>query len=128
FYFTSHDHERLIQRTKSFADDALPAGNGIAAHALSRLGHLIGETRYLDAAERTLRAAWSAIERYPLAYNSMLLALEEYLSPPQTIVLRGTGVPLAEWHSACVASYAPRRLAFAIPGDATDLPALLADR
>ena len=31
FYFTSDDHEALIHRSKSFSDDAIPAGNGIAA-------------------------------------------------------------------------------------------------
>ena len=51
FFFTADDHEVLIHRSKPFADDALPAGNGIAAHALGRLGHLLGESRYLDAAE-----------------------------------------------------------------------------
>ena len=65
FYFTANDHEALIHRTKPFADEAVPSGNGIAAFALQRLGLLLGETRYLDAAERTLRSGWSAIEQYP---------------------------------------------------------------
>ncbi|HKK16791.1 MAG TPA: thioredoxin domain-containing protein, partial [Gammaproteobacteria bacterium] len=34
FFFTSHDHEKLIQRHKPMMDDALPAGNGIAASVL----------------------------------------------------------------------------------------------
>ncbi len=48
FYFTSHDHEQLIMRSQSFNDDAMPAGNAIAAQALYYLGFLSGETRYLD--------------------------------------------------------------------------------
>ena len=40
--------------------------------ALQRLGYLLGEPRYLDAAERTLRAAWPLIERYPHAHTSLL--------------------------------------------------------
>ncbi len=59
FYFTADDHEQLMHRSKSFGDEAVPAGNGIAAQALTRLGLLLGETRYLDAAARTLRAAWA---------------------------------------------------------------------
>ena len=40
----------------------VPIGRtGHAAHALQRLGFLLGETRYLDAAERTLRAAWKIL-------------------------------------------------------------------
>src|SRR5690606_11430619 len=38
FFFTSHDHERLIQRTKPAHDNATPAGNAVAAVALQRLG------------------------------------------------------------------------------------------
>ena len=65
FFFTADDHESLIHRSKPFADDALPAGNGIAACALGRLGHLVGERRYLDAAERSIRMGWKSIERLP---------------------------------------------------------------
>ena len=32
FWFTAHDHEALMHRSKSFSDDSLPAGNGVAAH------------------------------------------------------------------------------------------------
>src|SRR4051812_18282199 len=41
FYFTANDHESLIHRSKSFSDDATPAGNGIAAFVLQRMGHLL---------------------------------------------------------------------------------------
>ncbi|MGB5577824.1 MAG: thioredoxin domain-containing protein, partial [Woeseiaceae bacterium] len=65
FFFTADDHEALIHRPKPLADEAVPSGNGIAAFALQRLGFLLGETRYLDAVERTLRASWRAISEYP---------------------------------------------------------------
>ncbi|UCB55395.1 MAG: thioredoxin domain-containing protein, partial [Thiotrichales bacterium] len=58
FFFTSHDHEQLIQRSKSYADDAIPSGNGIAAESLLVLGYLLAEPRYISAAERCLKAAW----------------------------------------------------------------------
>ncbi len=38
FFFTSDDHETLIHRIKAFRDDAIPAGNGIAAFVLSTHG------------------------------------------------------------------------------------------
>ncbi|HEY5720059.1 MAG TPA: thioredoxin domain-containing protein, partial [Gammaproteobacteria bacterium] len=47
FFFTASDHEALITRPKPFGDDATPTGNGVAARALGRLGHLLGEPRYL---------------------------------------------------------------------------------
>ncbi len=128
FYFTANDHEALIHRPKPFMDDAIPAGNGIAAYVLGRLGHLLGEIRYLEAAERTLRAGWNPLSEYPHAHTAMLLALEEYLYPPQTIVLRGDPQALQPWQARCQQRYAPRRLTFAIPGEAEPLPGLLAER
>ena len=43
FFFTADDHEVLISRPKSFGDEALPAGNAVAARALLRLGYLLAE-------------------------------------------------------------------------------------
>ncbi|MCB1768268.1 MAG: thioredoxin domain-containing protein, partial [Candidatus Competibacteraceae bacterium] len=115
FYFTADDHETLIQRPKPPHDDALPSGNGIAVQTLLKLGHLTGRTRYLDAAERTLRWAWPAIEQMPNACNALLNALEERQEPAQTIVLRGEPAALREWCERCARPYAPRRLTLAIP-------------
>jgi uncharacterized protein len=81
FFFTATDHEQLIQRPKPLQDEAIPAGNSIAAYALLRLGRLLDEPRYLQAAEKTLRAAWLMITAYPSAHCSLLNALQEYLHP-----------------------------------------------
>ncbi|MDT8383672.1 MAG: thioredoxin domain-containing protein [Gammaproteobacteria bacterium] len=126
FYFTADDHERLIQRPRPWMDEATPSGNGVAAQVLLRLGVLLGETRYLAAAEATLRAGWRDIQGFPQAHNALLTALEEYLYPPETVILRGAGPALAEWVAALAADYAPRRLTLAIPADAAPLPGALA--
>ena len=126
FFFTAHDHEHLIQRPKNFMDEAIPSGNAIATLALARLGHLLGEQRYLDSAERALRCAWNHFEQAAYAHATFLQALEEYLLPPQLIVIRGDEA--ATWQHTVRAHYAPHRLCFAIPGDETDLPGLLAER
>jgi uncharacterized protein len=128
FFFTSHDHEQLIHRPKPWGDDALPSGNGIAARALIRLGHLLGETRYNEAGERTLRGAWRQISELPYAHNTLLDALEEYLHPPQIIVIRGDESVADGWLAACRAGYHPDRIAVAIPNTHTALPGLLGER
>ncbi len=125
FYFTAADHEALIQRPKPLADDATPSGNGIAAYVLGRLGHILGEPCYLDATKRTLRAAWSALQQAPFAHEALLLALEEFLFPPQTVILRGDPDKMVFWHARCVRAYAPSRITLAIPGAAGDLPPAL---
>jgi len=128
FYFTADDHESLIHRPKTFGDDATPAGNGVAARVLLRLGYLLAEPRYLDAAERTLRAAWSLVERYPQGHTSLLMALDEFTEPPTIVVLRGPADDLAVWRAELDKLYEPRRLVLAVPADATGLPAALADK
>ena len=122
FFFTSDDHETLIHRSKSFSDDATPAGNGIGALVLQRMGYLLGETRYLDATAHTLRAAWAAIEKYPQAHMSLLGALEENLHPPESIILRGEPQQIEAWRRDLAKLYAPRRMIFAIPTNAPSLP------
>jgi uncharacterized protein YyaL (SSP411 family) len=127
FYFTAHDHETLIHRPRTFGDDSMASGNGVAAKALARLGHLLGRTEYLEAAERTLRAAADAMARYPQAHPSLLIALEEWLEPPEIVILRGEPGELEVWREA-LRGYAPRRLVLAIPADAPSLPEALAAR
>jgi uncharacterized protein len=128
FYFTADDHETLIHRTKAFADDATPAGNGIGARVLLRLGYLLGESRYLAAAEHTLRAAWPALERYSHGHVSLLCALEELLTPPEIVILRGETRTIGGWRDAIAPLYAPHRLLLAVPSEAKDLPPAMADK
>ena len=128
FFFTTHDHEPLIQRPKPAHDDALPAGNGIAAQVLLKLGHLTGRTAYLDAAEQTLRWAWPLLQQTPTACNALLTALEDDLEPGQLVVLRGAGAALDAWRARCVEPCAPRRLTLAIPAGASVPAGLLAER
>ncbi len=128
FYFTSNDHESLIQRPKPLADDAMPSGNGVAAKVLNRLGHLLGESRYLEAAERCLKAAWKAVESSPYGHTGLLLALEEQRFPLQIIILRCAADALPDWHQRAGEPYAPRRMVFAIANDVSDLPGSLAQR
>jgi uncharacterized protein YyaL (SSP411 family) len=128
FFFTADDHEALLHRPKPFADEAVPSGNGVAAGALLKLGHLLGEPRYLDAAERTVRAALHTIERYPEGHATLLHALDELLSPPELVVVRAAAGELAPWQALLGRDYRAHRAAFCIPSDARDLPGLLAER
>ena len=129
FYFTADDHEQLMHRSKSFGDEAVPAGNAIAAQALTRLGLLLGETRYLDAAARTLRAAWAPLQHYPHAHASMLVALARASRPSGAgDHPRATRRSRPAGATALTKKYSPTRQVFAIETDATGLPAALADK
>jgi hypothetical protein len=110
------------------ADEALPSGNGVAAIALGRLGHLLGESRYLDAAEATLRAGWAMASEYPHGHPSLLMALEEWLEPPEIVIVRADRDELQEWMKIARMVFAADRLVFGIAGDEPGLPGALATR
>ena len=119
FYFTSHDHETLIQRLKSFSDDAIPSGNAIAAYTLNRLGYLSGQQKYIDAAESCLKSAWSSINNSPVSHCALLNTLSEYLTPPDTLIIRSQPADAEEWSSLTRQYYLPFTLVYNIPADQT---------
>ncbi|MEX1073886.1 MAG: thioredoxin domain-containing protein [Burkholderiales bacterium] len=125
FFFTARDHERLIHRPKPAHDHATPAGNGAAAFALNRLAALTGETRYADAAERTVRLFYAGMRAQPHGRAMLLAALEEWLEPPAVAIVRGAPAALREWSDAMAREYLPRTLVLAIPAGASGLPPVL---
>ncbi len=127
FFFTADDHETLMHRPKPFADDAIPSGNGIAALALQRLGHVLGEQRYIDAAEKALHSAWKAMDEYPHGHVTLITALGEYREPAEIIVIRGDSAEMAARPDQTLKIYSPARLVLAIGSDEVDLPGMLAE-
>ncbi|MCZ2173020.1 MAG: hypothetical protein LC110_00615, partial [Burkholderiales bacterium] len=125
FWFTSHDHEALIHRVKTGHDSAMPSGNGAAAFALQRLGHVTGETRFLEAADRTLRLYYPDMERRPGGFATLLAALDEAIVPPAVVVLRGPQDQLAEWKRKISGRYWPWTLTLGLPAQAGKLPPAL---
>ena len=128
FFFTSHDHETLLQRRKDFTDDSLPSGNGMAALALLNLGHLTGRQDYLEAAEKTLKTAWGLLQRAPHACAALLAALLEYDDPRRVIILRGREESISDWQRQVEPLLDVRSLVFAIPSAETGLPELLNEK
>ncbi|WP_019590634.1 thioredoxin domain-containing protein [Thioalkalivibrio sp. ALE20] len=127
FFYTARDHEALIQRPKVYSDDAMAAGNGIAAQCLIRLGHLLAEPRYLEAAEGTLANAGPMIEQAPMGHMSLLVALDMHYHAPPLVVLRGQGEALADARRTIAAADGAARV-FPVPDDARDLPDALAGK
>lgn len=129
FYFTAGSDESLPLRPRSFMDEAQPAGNGVAARGLVRLGCLLGRTDYLAAAERTLQASWAHLRQAEsLATASLLAALGELLQPFPTVVVRGEGDELERWRAVLTSRYQPYGMIVAIPSGAEGLPGALAER
>ena len=121
FYFTATDQEKVLYRPKLMLDEAIPSGNGIIAQAFTTLGHLLGETRYLSAAENILRAASTSLTQFSYDHCSLLSALNNFLNPKKTIIIRGSQEEMQAWRAACKIEYE----VFAIPNDEKFLPGLL---
>jgi hypothetical protein len=120
FFFTSADHETLITRTKDFYDNAIPAGNSVAASALTRLSLLTGEDRYRRMAETVLGLMKATMMRAPTAFGYLLSALDLFLASPYEIAI--IGAPEAEETRAMVNAifkrYLPNKVvAFAAEAD-----------
>ena len=125
FYFTGHSHEVLIHRPKQGYDNATPSGNGVAAVALQRLGHILGEPRYLQAAENTLKAFDGMMSRNPAACPSLMMALEEFMQPPTIVILRGEPSAMSEWRDRINQQYVPNLLCFCLDASIRSLPETL---
>jgi uncharacterized protein YyaL (SSP411 family) len=123
FFFTSHDHETLIHRGKPGHDNATPSGNGVAACALIALGHLAGEPRYVEAAERAVRLFAPQLAAAPRGFSTLITALEDALSPPSTVLLRGEPSTTAAWRASLNAKLRPSVRVYDVAG--VDLPAEL---
>jgi len=125
FFFTSHDHEQLIFRPKPGYDNATPSGNGVAALALQRLGHLVGDPRYLEAAQRALYLFLPQMHKHPGGFATLSVALAEYHHPPTTVIVRGAGRSKEPWRDALAQSYTPATLGLLIDMDQKGLPTTL---
>jgi uncharacterized protein YyaL (SSP411 family) len=125
FYFTGASHERLFHRPKPGQDQAMPAGNAIAAWSLGRLAALTGEARYARAAERTVALFYPQMRDYPAGWAAMSIALTEQLAPPKVLVLRGRGEELARWRDDLAGEYLPDAVVLALADGMPGLPATL---
>ncbi len=126
FFFTSHDHEALVTRPKSASDAATASGNGVAALHLQRLGHVVGDARYLEAARRTMACFAADAQRAPHAFATLARAMAEYAAPPTVVVLTGPQAEIRRWSEALARLPLASTLIFALPGSIDTLPEALA--
>ncbi|MBI2061010.1 MAG: thioredoxin domain-containing protein [Nitrospirae bacterium] len=89
FFDTPKDHEVLIVRGKDLEDNALPAGNSVALQNLVRLADLASKDELGGKVEKALGSYLDQVERAPTAFPQLLIAIDQYLSPKQEIVIVG---------------------------------------
>jgi len=80
FFLTSKRHEELLARPKNAYDSVVPSGNSLAVRNLVRLAKLTGDSRYREAAQKTLEVFASQINGSPAGHACLSVGLAEYLA------------------------------------------------
>ncbi len=89
FYFTASDAEKLVARSKSPDDSAIPSGNSVHALSLLRLSILLDRKDYRAKAESIFHTFANRVENNPFAYERHLCALDFYHDRVKEIAIVG---------------------------------------
>jgi uncharacterized protein YyaL (SSP411 family) len=91
YFFTADDAERLIVRTKTAHDNAVPAGNGTMVGVLARLFHVTGEEDWRQRAEALVQAFSGELSRNFFPLSTLLNNTELLYSAIQLVIVGEPG-------------------------------------
>lgn len=106
FYDTADDAERLVTRPADPTDNATPSGRSAIVAALVAYAALTGETRYREAAEKTLSTVAPIVDRHARFTGYAATVGEALLSGPYEIAV-ATGDPEGDPLVAAARRHAP---------------------
>ncbi len=106
FYDTADDAERLVTRPADPTDNATPSGRSAIVAALVAYAALTGETRYREAAEKTLTTVAPIVDRHARFTGYAATVGEALLSGPYEIAV-ATGDPVGDPLVAAARRHAP---------------------
>lgn len=89
FFFTPSDAEVFLSRQKTSYDGAIPSGNSMAVHVLSRLGRLLQNPEMETLARETLEGLSGLIRSHPAGYPTALTGFDFLLGPSSEVVIAG---------------------------------------
>ncbi len=89
YCLAASDATDLIVRPREFYDGALPSGNSVMLHNLTRLSHLTGNPDLMHQANQLASAFSSAVNRTPEAHTQFMLGLYSAIGPSMEIVIAG---------------------------------------
>lgn len=87
FFYTAHDSEKLIIRSKNQFDESLPSGNAQLAGVLIRLGHLFRDPYYLNKAKGIFKSFSSLILQSPLGFPALIREYRLFEAGPEEVIL-----------------------------------------
>jgi uncharacterized protein len=89
FFDSAHDAEALIARPRELTDNAVPAGNSLAAELLLRLGDLTGSEDDRRRGSWVIETLGEPLARYPTAFGHALGAAELLVHGATEVALVG---------------------------------------
>jgi len=112
FFLGSDQSEKLIVRTKTAYDGAIPSGNSVAVMNMLKLSRITGDVKWAELAEKTIRAFSEDIYRAPTGYTLMLSAFLFDTNKSKEIVIVGNGKDdkTREFINAFRSKYSPHKV------------------
>jgi uncharacterized protein YyaL (SSP411 family) len=94
FYSTGSDAEPLVVRPRDIYDGVVPAASSITADALSRLGTVLGNRRYVERAEAAVTSAAAVVDAGAMALPHLIGVAKRLADGAVEIVVTGRRVDL----------------------------------
>ncbi len=110
FYLRPDGQSDLILRPKDETDGAIPAPGSFMINNLLKLNRMTSEGRYLQSAEKGLRAVSGLVGKYPGGMTSALFAIDYFFSDKIEIVIVGDGEVRDRMLSELYQRYLPNRI------------------
>jgi len=112
FFLGSDQSEKLIVRSKTAYDGAIPSGNSVAVMNMVKLTRITGNTKWAELAEKTIRAFSEDVNRTPTGYTLMLAGFMFDTQNSKEIVIVGDSRNrnTTKFLHTIRASYAPHKV------------------
>ena len=112
FFLGSDQSEKLIVRSKTAYDGAIPSGNSVAVMNMVKLTRITGNTNWAELAEKTIRAFSEDVNRAPTGYTLLLTGFMFDTQNSKEIVIVGDSRNrnTTKFLHTIRASYAPHKV------------------
>ena len=112
YFLGSDQSEKLIVRSKTAYDGAIPSGNSVAVMNMVKLTRITGNTNWAELAEKTIRAFSEDVNRAPTGYTLMLTGFMFDTQNSKEIVIVGDSRNrnTTKFLHTIRASYAPHKV------------------
>ena len=92
FYFTSDEDTALIARKMELSDNVIPASNSSIAKSLFRLGHHLGNEKYMSMSRQMLNHVTDEMISYGAGYSNWGILMLWFTQPMYEVVIVGNDV------------------------------------